>query len=177
MTGRATGTLRVRLEAGGKTTFNVDLGAASAKEKTVRIRRPLTAALRGRNTGILSVSYAGNSRVQPDSLRARAANGRSNLRVEDLTFASGRLKISGTINPRVDGNVRLRVTYTRSNGSFASFKHSARIRNGRWSADKQLPLEAVADPEAYLTTQYTGDRNAAGGPYRGEQQGKVVGQL
>jgi len=64
ITGRATGKLQVKLEAGGRTSFSVDVGSSGSKEKQVRIDRPLP--------------------------------------------------VAGTVDPRVDGSVRLRVTYTRS---------------------------------------------------------------
>jgi len=127
ITGRATGKLQIKLEAGGRTSFSVDVGSSGSKEKQVRIDRPLP--------------------------------------------------VAGTVDPRVDGSVRLRVTYTRSNGTFAAFNRTASISKGRWSTDETLPPSAVADAAAYLTTQYTGDGNTRGGPYRGEQQGKLIGGL
>jgi len=40
------------------------------------------------------------------------------------------------------------------------------------------PLGArAADPEAYLRIQFTGDGDARGGPYRGEQDGRLLANV
>ena len=71
--------------------------------------------------------------------------------------------------------VRLRASYVASDGSLATWTGSAAVSRGRWSLDQLLPAAAASDPNAYLTIQFTGDRTAAGGPYRGEQIGKGLG--
>jgi hypothetical protein len=79
--------------------------------------------------------------------------------------------VAGTISRRVDGVIRLRVSYARS-GEIDAWHGRAQIKDGRWSLTEQLPAAAASDPNAYLTGQFTGDRNARGGAHRGEQFGK-----
>jgi hypothetical protein len=92
-----------------------------------------------------------------------------------LSFADGRLRVSGTLDADVSGAVALRARYTRADGTLATWRHDAPVREGRWSADVRAPAAVAADPEAYLSIAFTGDLNARGGPYRGEQDGTVIG--
>ncbi|MEJ7798418.1 MAG: hypothetical protein WKF42_07960, partial [Solirubrobacteraceae bacterium] len=178
ITGLATGSVEVQYEAAGRrSTFTVGLKPAQAGEKHIKIDRALPAAQRRARTGILTVTYRGDDAVRSDTLRSRAANGRSSLRRTLLSFADARLVVRGTLNDGLEGVVRLRVTYTRADGTVATWDGHARVSDGRWSADQQLPEEAAADPNAYLTVQFTGSATARGGPYRGEQLGKSVGNL
>jgi lysophospholipase L1-like esterase len=175
ITGRATGRLRVSLDAAGRrTTFTVAVGADRDTEKRVRIRRRLPTAQRNRRTGSLAVTYGGDARVLSDGLRIRIADARSRLRVSTLRLDGTRLRVSGTLDRHVDGVVHLRVSYARDGRAVPSRRYSARVRRGRWSADERLPAAAIADPEAYLRIQYTGDGDARGGPYGGAQDGRML---
>ncbi|MDP2710637.1 MAG: GDSL-type esterase/lipase family protein [Solirubrobacteraceae bacterium] len=178
VSGRATGALRVEYHSAATTrVFRVALGPAREGEKNVKLLRALSGAQRRTPTGILTVTYSGNQRVLGDLLRARAANRRSLLRRTSLSLAGARLRVAGTVAPAVRGVVRLRVTYTDASGAGAEWSHAARIAAGRWRADRALPAAASTDPNAYLTLQFTGDLAARGGPHRGEQDGRGLGNL
>lgn len=173
ITGRATGSLTVDLQAAGRfRRYFVDLGPARAGEKSVRLQGPLAPAQRGRTSAILNVAYAGNDETRSDSLRLRAAAGKSRLTPSSVTFAQGRLRAAGTVDARLRGVVRLRVTYQELDGAAATWTGRAPIRAGRWALDAQLPPQAAQDLNAYLTIQFTGHAGARGGPYRGEQTGR-----
>ena len=178
ITGRATGTLRVVYEAANvKKTFHVGVGPSRSGEKEIKVLQNLRREQRGGSTGIMSVTYAGTAQVHADNLRSRAANLASNLKRRSLSFGGARLKLAGTISSAVSGHVRLRVTYAGADGVLKTWLKNATIKRGRWSADSQLPTAAGKDPDAYLTMQFTGDRTAAGGPHRGEQDGKSLNNL
>lgn len=178
ITGAATGTAQVEYVAGGRrSVFTVALGAAREGAKNVRVSRPLVAAQRSARTGLLTVTYRGNEAVQPDQLRTRAANARSGLHRGQLSFDAGHLVVRGTIRPEAGGVVRIRVTYADAGGAVAAYSQNARIDNGQWAADAQLPASAASDPNAYVTIQFSGSASARGGPYRGEQLGKSLANL
>jgi hypothetical protein len=178
VTGRATGTLRIVYEAAGvRKTFHVSVGPSRSGEKEVKVLQDLRREQRGGSTGIMSVTYAGTAQVHADNLRSRAASLASKLKRRSLSFGGARLKVAGTISSAVSGHVRLRVTYTAAGGVLKRWLKNATIKRGRWSADSQLPTAAGKDPDAYLTMQFTGDRTAAGGPHRGEQDGKSLSNV
>ena len=83
----------------------------------------------------------------------------------------------GTLKRGIGGVVRLRVTYAQPDGTLVAWIQNVRVANSRWSTDQQLAPEAAADPNAYLTIQFTGNATAGGGPYRGEQLGKGLANL
>ncbi len=178
ITGRATGKLTIDYQAAGRfERYTVDVGTAREGEKPVRLSARLHARQRGRSSGILNVSYAGNGATLSDELRLRAAHGRTLLVRDRLTFSGGRLSVGGTVDRDVSGVVRLRATYRSAGGAAEVWTAKATIRDGRWSVDERLPSSAANDPDAYLTIQFTGDLRARGGPYRGEQDGKSIGNL
>ena len=178
ITGRSTGRLHVEYHAGGeRRAFGVALGQARDGERRVRLVRLLSAAQRRAASGLVTVRYAGDATVRPDVVRLRAARRPSRLRRTELSFAGGRLRVGGTLTPAARGVVRLRVTYADADGGLAEWRHAAPIAGGRWRADERLPDAASADPDAYLTVQFTGYVSARGGPIRGEQDGKALGGL
>ena len=178
ITGAATGSVTVQYLAGGQgSTFTAPVGPARQGAKHVKILRALVGAQRRTHTGIITVTYRGNSLVQADTLRSRAANVASGLRRTQLSFTGARLVVQGSVKRNVTGLVRLRVSYTRADGTPVMWIQNVRIGAGRWATNEQLPAEAAADPNAYLDMQFTGNGNARGGPYRGEQLGKGLGNL
>ena len=178
ITGAATGPIYTEYLSGGtRTVFKSEPGPARQGEKFVKVLRRLVGTQRGERTGILTVTYRGNGVVQSDTLRSRAANGRSSLRRTALSFTGAHLVTQGTLKRGIGGVVRLRVTYTQPDGTLVAWIQNLRVANSRWSTDQQLAPEAAADPNAYLTVQFTGNATAAGGPYRGEQLGKGLANL
>ncbi len=173
ITGRATGPLTVDYQAAGRfTRYRLDVGPAREGEKFVRLLDRVAPAQRGRSTGILNIGYAGNDETRPDSLRLRAATAKSRLQLAGVSLTQGRLQAGGTVDARVRGVVRLRVTYQLPDGALAEWSGRSAVRSGRWAVDEQLPPQAVADLNGYLTIQFTGDVRSPGGPYRGEQTGR-----
>ncbi|HEX5781825.1 MAG TPA: YncE family protein, partial [Solirubrobacteraceae bacterium] len=72
MTSRATGRLRaVYHSSGRRTRFSFRIPKRSGAPKPWTIRRALPRAQRRKSTGILTLSYAGDSGVRPDRLRSR----------------------------------------------------------------------------------------------------------
>ncbi len=175
ITGLATGRIQVSFAAAGRrTTFSRELGPIQAAEKQIRILGTLARRQRRARTGVLTVIYFGASNVQPEILRSRAANASSALRATQLSLTGTRLIAAGTLRQGLGGPVRLRVTYTSAEGTLVAWQRDVRVVNGRWASADQLPAAIAADPNAYLTIQYTGSGTARGGPYRGEQLGKSL---
>ena len=178
ITGASTGTLSGEYVAGGqRSTFRVEVGSAREGQKHVKVVRMLVGHQKRARTGLLTVTYAGNATVQPDTLRSRAANGRSDLRWTGLSFSDAHLILAGTLKQGVSGVVRLRITYARADQTLVTWAQNAVVKNGRWATDQQLPREAASDPNAYLTMQFTGSVTGRGGPYRGELLGKGLANV
>ncbi|MEJ7797021.1 MAG: hypothetical protein WKF42_00885 [Solirubrobacteraceae bacterium] len=178
ITGRATGAITVDYQAAGRfhRTFAA-VGPPQEGEKRVAVSQPLADHQRAVETGIVNAAFAGNETTQADSARLRAAKGRSRLTLERLTFVDGRVAVAGSIDERVSGIVRLRASYLDSDGSTGVWNGRAAVERGAWGLDEKLPAAATDDPNAYLSMQFTGQKNAPGGPYRGEQIGKSLGNL
>lgn len=178
ITGRATGAITIDYQAAGQfqRTFSA-VGPPQEGEKLVRVSEPLPARQRAVQTGIINAAFAGDATTQSDSARLRAANSRSGLTLGLLTFADGRLSVSGSIDSRLSGIVRLRVSYLDSDGSAGVWTGRAAVTRGAWGLDEKLPVAASADANAYLSMQFTGKKTAPGGPYRGEQLGKSLGNF
>ena len=178
ITGRATGTITVDYQAAGQ--FSRSFAAAGPSqegEKRIVLSRPLVGRQRAVQTGIINASFAGDATTQPDSTRLRAGKGRTGLKLDRATFEDGRLSVAGSIDRRVSGTVHLRASYRDVDGSIALWTGRAAIAQGAWALDQKLPVLATFDPNAYLTLHFTGQKDAPGGPYRGEQIGKSLGNL
>lgn len=178
ITGRATGALTIDYQAASQfQRSSVAVGPAQEGEKRVAVSQPLAGRQRAVQTGIINATFAGDATTQPDSTRLRAANGRSGLILDRLTFADGRLGVSGSINRRVSGIVRLRASYLDLDGSTGLWNGRAAVIDGTWALNEKLPAAVTFDPNAYLTIQFTGQKDAPGGPFRGDQIGKSLGNL
>ena len=173
--------LDVAYSSSGKTTrFSVPLSsgkAATARrggprartaEQRVTIRRKLPST-QPKDTGIVEVTYAGNSIVSPDEVRLRAAAVKASLVRKVTTLSGGRLKVEGTISSRARGVVRLRLGYDRADGTTGFEVFSATIAKGAWKVDRTLTGDAAKG--GYLSIQFTGYEAEN---MRGEQTGKAV---
>jgi hypothetical protein len=166
ITTRATGNVRASFRANGRTTtFNIPITSTGV----MRVDRSLPAAMRRGRSGILELSYAGNARVRPDSLRARAAVVKANLRRATTTLENGRLRVAGTINSRAEGVVRIRLEYLDTDGAYKFRFFNVRINNNRWSLDTQLTGAQANGGQ--LSIQFTGYLPQR---MRGEQTAKQV---
>ena len=162
VTARATGYVAFAYRSSGRTTrFTQPI-----TNGTLRIAKALPASQRRKQTGILTLSYAGNARVRGDAVRLRAASRRARLKSHATNVDSnGRLRVSGTIDRQARGVVRIRLEYTRPDGATGFFRDKAPIRGGKWSLTTVLPRDASASA-GELSIQYTGDEKLG---IRGEQ--------
>lgn len=178
ITGRATGTITVDYQAAGQfRRMFIAIGEPQDGEKRVGLSQPLSGRQRAARTGIINAAFAGDDATQSDSARLRAASGRSGLKLDRLTFADGQLSVAGSIDRRVSGIVRLRASYLDVDGSIGLWTGRSPVEMGTWALDEKLPAAAAFDPNAYLTMQFTGQKDAPGGPFRGGQIGKSLGNL
>lgn len=167
ITGRATGGVKLSYQSSGSTTRFT----ASIRNATVRIDRRLPAAQRRKTTGILTMTYEGNDRVRSDEVRLRAAAGRALLRRGTTRIDDkGRLRVSGTTSGRASGVVRIRLGYIAHDGEVRFLQSTARIKSGKWSLTRALPVDA-AKAGGQLSIQYTGYEPRR---IRGEQLAKAV---
>ena len=156
--------LAIAYESSGRTTkFTVPITGTQIK---VRKRLPST---QPKDTGITTVTYAGNTLVDPDEVRLRAADGKSQLVRTSSTISAGRLRVDGTVTSRARGVVRIRMSHARADGSTALLDYRATIKSGRWALDQLLPAEAAKGGQ--LSIQFTGYEPAG---LRGEQTAKQV---
>lgn len=152
----ASGRLTFRFLAAGKTlAFSQTISRG-----TVRVSRQLAGALARSGTGILTVTYAGDARVRPESLRLRAASRSAALASRSARILGGKLQVSGTISRAARGAVRARLTYD-VGGDPRVVTYSARITRGRWRLEQKLPVPA-ARAGGQLSISYAGFGNIAG---------------
>ena len=149
--------------SGRHTKFTVPITGTQVK---VRKRLPSS---QPKDTGITTVTYAGNSLVGPDDVRLRAADGKSLLTRGTTTLSGGRLVVDGTVTSSARGVVRIRLGYNRPDGSTGFASWNAPIDDGRWKISQALTGDAARGGQ--LSIQFTGyeERNL-----RGEQTSKEV---
>jgi hypothetical protein len=126
--------LRIEYVANGRRLrFSVPIAAAR-----VGIHRRLPAALRRFKGGVVELDYAGTDAIDAERVRLRADARRPGLRVAIASLSGGKLSVSGAIDRRARGIVRITYGYVLASGE-KSFRHySAPITRGRWSMTDQV---------------------------------------
>lgn len=143
--------MRITFRAAGRTTrFDQVLTAGAGR---LRIAHRLPAAQAHKGTGIFTIAYPGNARTRPQTVRLRAASGRSRLTMTRPRIAGGRLTASGTVDRRARGVVRVQLGYA-DGGTDALLTARAKVANGRWRVDGPVP--AAAQTGGYVTALFTG---------------------
>jgi hypothetical protein len=149
----ATGTVKVSFSAAGATTR----GTARIVKGAIAVSLPLAGRQRHSRTGVVTLTYGGNSAVRPERVRVAAAPAASRLRVTQARIAaSGRLALAGSISRRAHGVLQVRLTYSPRAGKTKEYDYKARIRGGGWSLGDVLPAEA-AKTRVQVTVMYAGD--------------------
>jgi Glycosyl hydrolase family 26 len=134
ITRHASGAARVELLAGGrKTRFSKRI-----KGGRVKVSRKVSRKQARKGTGIVTISYRGNSATTPQTVRLRLAPRKAHLRLGAApTLNGGHLSTFGTISKLARGVVRLQLKYE-INGRIVTRQYKAKIHGGRWRLDKTL---------------------------------------
>ena len=141
ITARASGSVNVAFQAAGITDrFTAPIDSA---RRRVRINRGLAPAQARLGTGILTLSYRGDSDTQPQEVRLRAASRHASLRASRPTITGDKLSASGEISQRARGVVRLQLLYEPPGDTTQTLELVATIKNGRYQFSETLPAELV----------------------------------
>lgn len=133
----ATGRVRFELLAAGRRTRLT--AQVRAGQRRISLRRAIPAAQARLGTGILTMSYGGDSVTRPLAVRLRAAPNAAALRPARPSFSSaGLLRAAGRISPLARGVVRVELQYEHE-GRTESVVRSAKISGGRWTLRSTLP--------------------------------------
>jgi hypothetical protein len=169
ITKRASGEVAVDFHAAGRhTRFEVPVDEEKGR---LRFREDIPRAQAAMGTGILTLRYPGNERTRGQEVRLRAASRHADLEVERPSLGGGRLRTQGTISRRARGVVRVQLDWSIA-GQDHTYEAQARIREGRWELDSQLPLDVILgllarDGTVHTYTLFTGYLPAR---MRGEMQ-------
>jgi hypothetical protein len=166
ITSRANGKVRVSYRSAGATT-SFDAPISNGQ---IRFRKALPAAQRSKSTGIFTLTFAGTSLVEPDSVTLRAARGKARLVRTSSRIDNGHLRVAGTISPRARGVVRVRLGYAAAGAKTTFLDYRAKIAAGKWLLVQKLP-DAAAKAGGQLSIQFTGYEPLR---IRGEQIAKEV---
>lgn len=127
--------------AGRRTRFTAAVDSARGQ---VRIRKRISPAQASAGTGIVALTYAGDSDTQPQEVRLRAAARKANLALGRPRLVDGRLLAEGTISRRARGLVRTQLMYS-LDGVSRTREYGAPIRNGRWKLDVALAQPVLSE--------------------------------
>ena len=149
--------------SGKHTRFTVPITSTQ-----IKVRKKLPKS-QPKDTGIVEIEYDGNDIVNPDSVRLRAADGKSKLVRTKSSVTNGKLAVEGTINRDARGVVRLRLEFDRPDGTTGTLFWNVKIAGGKWKLSETLPAEAARGGQ--LSIQFTGYEKEN---LRGEQAAKQV---
>jgi hypothetical protein len=164
----ATGRVRFDLLAAGRhTRLTAPIDRA---HRRVHLHGRIPAKQARLGTGILTISYAGDSHTRPLSIRVRAARHPARLAPARPSYARGLLKASGRISPRAHGVVRVQLQFDHD-GRTQTAQFSAAIAKGRWKLSVRPPAAVRA---AIAGRSGTLDANVL---FTGEQKQRMRGEL
>ena len=142
ITGRASGEVRAAFQAAGRTErFDATIDSANRR---VRINRLIPRAQANLATGILTLTYGGDSDTQPQEVRLRAASRHAQLDAGRPRISNGRLTAAGQISSRARGVVRLQLLYEPPGQDTQTVEYTAPISNGRYRFNVALPADVRA---------------------------------
>jgi hypothetical protein len=160
------------LAKGGKLTLDYESAGRHTKfdvpitGPTLKIRKALPSSQRGKDTGIVTLTYAGSATVAKDDVRLRAADGKALLVRKTATLQSGKLTVDGSISSKAQGVVRIRFAYDLPDGTTKFLDLRAKVAGGAWKLSQAVPAAT-----GQLSIQFTGYEPAN---MRGEQTAKQV---
>jgi hypothetical protein len=159
ITARASGKVKVEVHADGqKTRFEAPI---NTQEREIRFKKPIPERQADLGTGILTLTYPGNSKTQPQEVRLRAANNPSLLTANRPAISSGNLTAKGGVSSKARGVVRLQLQWT-ENGASESREYNTQIKSGSWNLKEDLDdatLGSIANRDGTLHSSilFTGD--------------------
>lgn len=172
ITKRASGKVDAEFHAAGRRTrFEAQVDEEKGR---LRFREDIPRAQAAMGTGILTLRYPGNDSTRGQEVRLRAAHRHADLELDRPTLG-GRLRADGTISSRARGVVRVQLSWT-TGGKDRIHEAHARIRDGRWKLDHELPEDVIGalmarDGTVHSYTLFTGYLPAR---MRGEMQAYQV---
>ncbi len=177
ITRRASGGVRVRFVAGGRTIrFTTSVQRPTGRRVgRIRFSHKLTAAQARVGEGLFTMVYRGDPDTRPRSVRLRAAPKPARLRLARPRIVRGRLRTSGTVSRQARGVVRVQLEYVTA-GRTRTLTLRAPIRRGHFRFNALLPASvrsAIAARAGTLHsyTVFTGYRQRH---IRGEQRALQV---
>jgi hypothetical protein len=158
ITSRAGGDVAVTFHADDRIdTFDEDVTEANTALDEIRILERITRGQARLGTGIVTLNYLGDEDTQPDLVRLRAASGRAELEVEEISLIGDRLSATGSVTSRAQGIVRFRYSYLDEAGGPQVHEARAEIQDdGDWELEEDQVPQQLARCGGYLSIQFTG---------------------
>jgi hypothetical protein len=133
---RASGSVKLVLLAAGRRTRLT--AGIDVKRRRIRLQRRIPLAQARVGSGILTISYSGDSDTRPQTARLRVDSRAARLTASRPKItAAGRLHAAGTIRRDARGVVRVQLQYEYGARTITT-ERSAPIRAGRWKLDGKL---------------------------------------
>ena len=146
ITRHASGTVQVTLRAAGRTTrFDAPIDRRNGR---VRVTRPISAAQARLGSGIITITYPGDSDTRAQSVRLRAANTPAALRVtRPRITARGFLRAGGRVSTKARGVVHIQLEYVDRRRRPDRHAQAVSADHPRALADQQQTLPGPAQPD------------------------------
>lgn len=142
ITARASGALGVRFHAAGRID-DLDPAEIDVANGRVRFTRDIRESQADLGTGIVTLTYNGDTDTQPQVVRLRAASQPAELEAGRPIIANGRIKAQGTITDRARGVVHVQVLYDPPGKPTRTLQYKAPIQDGAYELDEALPQDIL----------------------------------